>query len=101
MKKSDARWNDARVIRGSGNVFVDLGFDDAEAKVLALRADLMIRLAEKLKAEGWSQSEAARRLQVSQPRISKLTKGLWRDFSLDMLLILAGRVGMRAQLKVS
>ena len=101
MKKTDPRWNDVRAIRGSGNVFVDLGFDKAEAKVLALRAELMIKLTERLKTKGWSQVEAARRLQVSQPRISKLTKGLWRDFSLDMLLTLAVRAGLRTELSVS
>ena len=100
MKKSDPRWSDTRVVRGSGNVFLDLGFDEAEARVMAIRAELMILLAEQLKSKGWSQAEAARRLQVSQPRISKLTKGVWRDFSLDMLLTLAGRAGMRTEVKL-
>jgi len=34
MKKSDPRWNDARRTVGSGNVFVDLGFDAAEAEAM-------------------------------------------------------------------
>ena len=37
MKKSDSRARDQRITPGSGNVFVDLGFDPAEAKVMALR----------------------------------------------------------------
>lgn len=45
MKKPDPRWNDKRITPGSGNVFVDLGFDEAEAQVMALRAELMIRLS--------------------------------------------------------
>jgi len=100
MKKPNARSNDKRVVRGSGNVFVDLGFDESEAKVMALRAELMIRLAEQLKSKGWTQAEAARRLHVSQPRVSKLTKGVWRDFSLDMQLTLAGRAGLHAELRL-
>lgn len=34
MKKNDPRWNDMRRIAGSGNVFVDLGFDPAEAETM-------------------------------------------------------------------
>ena len=34
MKKNDPRWNDTRRIAGSGNVFVDLGFDPAEAEAM-------------------------------------------------------------------
>jgi hypothetical protein len=32
------------IIKSSGNVFSDIGFDDAEAQVLASRADLMAQL---------------------------------------------------------
>ena len=101
MKKSDPRWNDTRITPGSGNVFVDLGFDEAEAQVMALRAELMIRLSERLKAKGWTQAEAAKRLRVTQPRVSKLTRGVWRDFSLDMLLTLAVRAGLHAELRLA
>lgn len=101
MKKSDRRWNDNRVIPSSGNVFVDLGFDEAEANVMALRAELMLRLTKELKAKGWTQAQAAKHLGVTQPRVSKLSKGAWQDFSLDMLLTLAGRAGLHAELRVA
>jgi predicted XRE-type DNA-binding protein len=38
-----------RRIRGSGNVFLDLGFDMAEAGNLKLRSELMIRIEEFLR----------------------------------------------------
>jgi len=101
MKKSTRRWNDNRITPSSGNVFTDLGFDEAEARVMALRAELMLRLSEELKAKGWTQAQAAKRLGVTQPRVSKLNKGAWQDFSLDMLLTLAGRAGLRAELRVA
>jgi predicted XRE-type DNA-binding protein len=101
MKKSTRRWKDARITPSSGNVFVDLGFDEAEAHVMALRAELMLRLSQELKAKGWTQAQAARRLGVTQPRVSKLNKGAWQDFSLDMLLTLAGRAGLHAELRVA
>jgi predicted XRE-type DNA-binding protein len=100
MKKTDPRWNDTRVTVGSGNVFIDLGFDPAEAEIMRLRAQVMIQMERHLKAQGWTQAEAARRLNVTQPRISRLIKGKWEDFSLDMLLTLAARAGMKPQLRL-
>jgi predicted XRE-type DNA-binding protein len=41
------------------SVFRDLGFDEAEAKVLEMRADLMAALREHIKERGWTQSKAA------------------------------------------
>src|SRR5205809_617156 len=61
-KKTDPRLSDTRRIKSSGNVFLDLGFDPAEAKVMALRAEVMIRMEQHLKAQGWTQAEAAKRL---------------------------------------
>jgi predicted XRE-type DNA-binding protein len=52
-------------------------------------------------AQGWTQAEAARRLGITQPRVSRLTKGKWQDFSLDMLLTLAARAGLRPELKLA
>ena len=101
MKKPDPRFNDTRVTRSSGNVFIDLGFDQAGAEIIALRAEVMIRIEQRLKSQGWTQLEAARRLGITQPRVSKLIKGVWQDFSLDMLLTLAARAGLRPQLTLA
>jgi predicted XRE-type DNA-binding protein len=100
-KKPDPRLSDTRRIKSSGNVFLDLGFDPAEAKVMALRAEVMIRMELHLKAQGWTQAETARRLGISQPRVSRLIKGKWQDFSLDMLLTLAARAGLHPELKLA
>ena len=101
MKKSTRRRKDDRITPSSGNVFVDLGFDQAEVHVMALRTELMLRLSQELKAKGWTHAQAAKRLGVTQPRVSKLNKGAWQDFSLDMLLTLAGRAGLHAELRVA
>ncbi len=90
---------DTRIIEGSGNVFVDLGFDPAEAEVMKLRAEVMIRTAQRLKQQGWTQAEAARKLGITQPRVSRLIKGKVEDFSLDMLLTLASRAGLHPELR--
>lgn len=101
MKKTDPRLTDSRVIESSGNVFLDLGFDAAEAEVMKLRAETMLRMEQHLKAQGWTQAEAARRLGITQPRVSRLVKGKVEDFSLDMLLTLAARAGLHAELRLA
>ena len=53
-------------------MFYDLGFDEAEARVLEMRADLMGALREHIQKRGWTQSEAAKKLGITQPRISAL-----------------------------
>jgi predicted XRE-type DNA-binding protein len=93
--------NDITITESSGNVFLDLGFDPAEAEVMKLRAEVTIRTAQRLKEQGWTQAEAARRLGITQPRVSRLIKGKVDDFSLDMLLVLATRAGLHPELRLS
>jgi predicted XRE-type DNA-binding protein len=100
-KKRDPRLSDTRRTKSSGNVFIDLGFEPAEARVLALRAEVMVRLEQHLKAQGWTQAEAAKRLGVTQPRVSRLIRGRWEDFSLDMLLTLAARAGLKPEVRLA
>ena len=87
-----------KMIRGSGNVFSDLGFDPEEADNLLLRAQLMssIRGA----ARGLTQRDAATLFGVSQPRVNDVLRGRIRKFSLDALVNMLGRAGMRVELKV-
>ena len=101
MKKADSRVGDVRRIKASGDVFADLGFDPAEAEVMKLRAEVMIRIEQLVKSKDWTQAEAARRLGVTQPRTSRLVKGKWEDFSLDMLLTLAARAGLKPSLRLA
>ena len=53
--------------RGSGNVFLDVGFPPAEADNLLLRAQLMSKI--RSAARGVAQKEAAKRFGVTQPRL--------------------------------
>jgi predicted XRE-type DNA-binding protein len=102
MKKRTHSVHGPRHITPAGrSVFYDLGFDEAEARVLEIRADLMAALREHIQKQDWTQSVAAKKLGTTQPRVSALMKGAWRDFSADMLLVLATRVGLRPTLKLA
>jgi predicted XRE-type DNA-binding protein len=88
-------------IKSSGNVFVDLGYSPDEAAILQMRADLMANLCKFIKARKLTQLKAAEMLGVSQSRISDLARGKWERFSLEMLIILATKAGMRVTLKTA
>ena len=99
MKKGrDRRLYDTRAIAGCGNVFIDLGFDEAKAHVMAMRVLLIERLRERLREQPCTQVEAAKRLGITQPQVSALIKGARKDFSMDMLLTLASRAGLKPEL---
>ena len=86
--------------KSSGNVFLDLGFPEEEAALLRIRADLMISIEKVIKARHWTQVEAAEVLGISQARVSDLVRGKWEKFSIDMLLSLAGRLGMEPKIQL-
>jgi len=89
------------IFDSSGNLFTDLGFSPDEAAILQMRADLMSDLRKFIKAKKLTQTKAAEILGVSQSRVSDLTKGKWDRFSLEMLITLATRTGMRVSLKIA
>jgi len=77
---------------GSGNVFADLGFPQAEE--MMAKAVLAHRINAILEERGLTQAEAARILGVDQPKVSSLRRGRLSGFSLERLLrflILLGR----------
>jgi predicted XRE-type DNA-binding protein len=88
-------------IKSSGNVFVDLGYSPDEAAILQMRADLIANLRKFIKARKLTQSNAAAMLGISQSRVSDLARGKWEKFSLEMLIILAKKTGMRVTLKTA
>ena len=89
-----------RIERGSGNVFLDLGFSKAEAENLKLRSELIVRITDYCKASGLTQAAAAKALGLTQPRLNALLKGRIDQFSLDALVNIAGRAGMSVRLVV-
>lgn len=84
--------------RSSGNVFRDLGFPPAEAENLRIRSELTARLRKLIENEGLTQATAARLLGVSQPRVSDLVRGRIELFSIDTLVNMLAKAGVRVTL---
>jgi len=89
-----------RIEKGSGNVFLDIGFPPEQANNLLLRADMMIRIEDLVRSSGMTQQAAARMLGVTQPRLNQLLKHKIELFSLDALVNMLAKAGMRVELKV-
>jgi predicted XRE-type DNA-binding protein len=90
--------NDTQLTYGSDNVFEDVGFGAAEAANLKIRADLLLDLREYIRARGWTQAQAAAFFGETQPRISNLLKGEISRFSVDKLINMLARAGIRVRL---
>lgn len=87
--------------RARQNVFRDLGFDVEESEVLRIKSDLMIELSELITGRGWTQAQAAELMGVTQPRISNLVCGKIDLFSIDTLIGMLDRAGVRVEVSTS
>ena len=90
-----------KATKSRANVFSDLGFSSAEARNLQMRSQLMTALRKFVEKEGLTQAEAARRLKVTQPRMSDLLRGKISRFSLDTLVSMSSDAGLEVDLRIS
>lgn len=67
------------VHEGSGNVYADLGFPNAEE--MLVKAKLVMKISEIVRRKGLTQVEAARILGLTQPKVSALFRGQFRGIS--------------------
>ena len=82
---------DTTVERGSGNVFADLGLPEADAHLV--KAELVSRIDDIVRERRLTQTEAARLLGLSQPDVSRLLRGDFREYSLERLFRLLTALG--------
>jgi predicted XRE-type DNA-binding protein len=74
------------ITRGSGNVFADLGFKDADERHTKLRLAYMINQI--IDEHGLNQGEAAQRLKLNQPKVSALRNYKLDGYSVERLMTL-------------
>jgi predicted XRE-type DNA-binding protein len=87
-----------KLTRSRANVFRDLGFSGDEAEYLKVRAELMLNPQQVITARRLKQAEAAELLGVTQPRVSDLMRGRIDLFSIDTLIDMLARLGVRTRL---
>jgi predicted XRE-type DNA-binding protein len=87
------------VTPGSGNIFADLRLPNAPAELA--KAKLVIALATEIRTQGLKQADAAHKLGLTQPKISKLLRGDTSGFSTDKILSLLTRFGKDVKIEVT
>lgn len=75
----------------SGNVYADLGYQDADE--MLVKAQLATKIGEIIKARKWTQQQAAEVLGVPQPKLSKMLRGQFRGISEAKMLDCLARLG--------
>ncbi len=80
-----------KIERGSANVFADLGLPDPDTHLL--KAELVTRIDKIIRQRGLKQVEAAKLLRLSQPDVSRLLRGNFREYSMERLLRLLTALG--------
>ena len=91
----------AKVSESSGNIFLDLGFPPHEAAVLLLRAELAEALRQWIESENFTQTQAAKRLGIAQPRVSEIVRGKIELMSLDYLVGLCAKAGVSVEVRLA
>jgi len=81
-------------------VFHDL-FDEDRAAELTMRAELLRGLQFRLEESGLTQAAAAGKLGITQARVSDVKRGKIESFSLDLLVRLAARAGLRPRIRLA
>ena len=83
---------------GSGNVFADLGLPDADK--LKIKSGLVIEITKAVRKLGLTQDEAARRMGISQPKVSGMLRGDFANLSERKLMDCLNRLGYDIEIKV-
>lgn len=82
------------------NVWDAIADSPAEAANLEVRYHLMEKISAIVKQNGWTQTEAAERCGVTQPRINDLLRGRIARFSVDALVNIAAALGRKVRVSL-
>jgi predicted XRE-type DNA-binding protein len=86
------------VHQGSGNVFADLGLVDTD--MLKIKAGLGIEIRKVMRSLGLTQLEAAKRMGITQPKVSDMLRGHFTNLSERKLMDCLTRLGYDIEIKV-
>lgn len=86
------------VFRSSGNVYADLGLADAEK--LKIKTGLVIEIRKAMRSLGLTQQAAAKRMGITQPKVSDMMRGDFTNLSERKLMDCLNRLGYDIEIKV-
>ena len=74
----------SKIEAGSGNVFADLGLPDAGPHFL--KAQIVAEIYRLATLRKLTQAQVCKRLGISQPEVSRMFKGHFREYSVERLM---------------
>jgi predicted XRE-type DNA-binding protein len=86
------------VQRSSGNVYADLGLPDAGR--LKIKTGLVVEIRKAMRPLGLTQQEAAKRMGITQPKVSDMMRGDFSNLSERKLMDCLNRLGYDIEIKV-
>ena len=90
--------SETTVTRSSGNIFADLGFANSEEELF--KARIVVSLRRMIEERKLTQREAAERMGISQPDVSKLLRGRLGGFSLERLFEFVRALGNDVEIRI-
>ena len=84
MRKMSKKRDDTSVTPSSGNIFADMGLPNPEERLMKARLARFINKA--IQQRGWTQQQTAEVLGVTQPKVSDISRGRLKNFSVERLM---------------
>ena len=91
--------NKIRSTKSSGNVFADLGIPNADEH--AVKADIVLAIAARIKSKGITQAEVSKLIGLAQPDVSKLLRGQFAGYSFERLFGFLNALGENVTIAIS
>jgi predicted XRE-type DNA-binding protein len=88
----------SKIIQSSENIFADLGLDMPQEHYV--KAHLVMLISKMIKSQNLTQGQAAAKIGLRQPDVSKLLRGRFEGFSLERLLYFVRALGSNIEIKV-
>ena len=86
--------------RTFANVWDAVEDSPEDAATMTMRSNVIIAIKDTVRSWNTTQVQAARRLGITQPRLNDLLQGKISKFSLDTLMTLATRAGLKVKIDV-
>lgn len=98
-KMNDGHQDDFELVRGSGNVFADLGLPDPELE--QFRAILAAEIGKTLAADKLTVRAAGKITGVAAADFSRIRQARLKSFTIDRLMTILDRLNRKVQVSVS
>ena len=89
---------DNKVTKSSGNIFADIGLANPEE--MLVKAQIVHKIEQEIKNRNLTQAEAAKLMDIPQPRVSKIVNGRFHDISESKLMHCLNKLGYNVRIQV-